>query len=187
MFFIKAMPHKAYCGPVFTDLQTVCNQWYFYKGKLEGWAEEMLNGVIDDFMDGVFPQAIRDAVEEDYDEDGIYRDRWALKRSIVNGIPMEFPWLARRSWNFFRKSIEKLEKNNIRIKIPGVLRGYLTCIYKSNDVNSPAKGSVNIIRGRVHIHEDDTAWLYPLLGGADGDDSVSITFLTNGKVAVRTE
>ena len=173
------------------DIQTVLNLWELFGGEQYlGWAYKGMQRFKQDLMSGDLIKWLNNQDDEPDSE------VWTLKKSIYNGIDYRrFPGLLRQAWGMFRKSLiryahEKKGELNIRIPVPGGLRGYIRVDLRDHDAEgnfnpTTEKGTVSLDElGNLWIHEDDIAEFMQVKGGADQDDSVAIIPVESNKAVI---
>ena len=118
------------------DIQSVLNLWELFGGEQYlGWAYKGMQQFKQDLMSGDLIKWLNNQDDEpdsevmDFEEGNLQWDRlW------------RFPGLLRQAWGMFRKSLIRYayEKNgelNIRIPVPGGLRGYIRVDLRNHDAD----------------------------------------------------
>ena len=173
------------------DIQSLLNLWTLFGGEQYlGWAYKGMQRFKQDLMSGDLIKWLDDRDDEPDSE------AWTLKKAIYNGIDYRrFPGLLRQAWGMYRKSLIRYayEKNgelNIRIPVPGGLRGYIRVDLRNHDADgnfipTTEKGIVSLDElGNLWIHEGDIAEFMQVKGGADQDDSVAIIPVEGNKAVI---
>jgi len=166
---------------VYLDIQSIINLPELWE-HIPGWIDRMLVDVLAKIRDGELPEFMSRIDDLDFSNDGtLERERWVLKRLVQHQIPLQFPWMIRRVWNFYREYLIKPAK--LRVRIPGAVRVYLTPdIIKDETAVEPGRC---IIRGaNLYISRKDKDWLCQLLGGADFDDSIVCIPLPDNRILI---
>jgi len=166
---------------VYLDIQSTINMPELWE-HIPGWIDRMLVDVLARIRDGEMPEFMSRIDDLDFRNDGtLERERWVLKRLVQHQIPLQFPWMIRRVFNFYKEYLLKPAK--LRVKIPGAIRVYLTPdIIKDEPTVEPGRC---IIRGaNLYISREDKDWLCTLLGGADFDDSVACIPLPDNRILI---
>jgi len=166
---------------VYLDIQTIINIPKLWE-HIPDWIDRMLVEVLKNIRDGKFPAFMSRIDDLDLREDGsLKRERWVLKHLVQHQIPLVFPWIIRRIWNFYSEYLIRPAK--LRVKIPGAIRVYLTPDVIASEPT--IKQGSCIIRGsNLYISRVDKDWLCTLLGGADFDDSVVCIPLPENRILI---
>lgn len=166
---------------VYLDIQTIINLPEIWK-HIPDWIDRMLVEVLAKIRDGELPEFMSRIDDLDFRNDGtLERERWVLKRLIQHRIPLKFPWVIRRIFNFYTEYLIKPAK--LRVRIPGAIRVYLTpdIIYDGLTVEP---GSCIIRGANLYLCRADKDWICQLLGGADFDDSVVCIPLPDNRILI---
>ncbi|MCK4746312.1 MAG: hypothetical protein KAT15_04725, partial [Bacteroidales bacterium] len=166
---------------VYLDIQTIINIPELWE-HIPGWIDRMLVDVLARIRDGELPEFMSRIDGLDFRNDGaLEREKWVLKRLVQHQIPLVFPWMIRRVWNFYREYL--IRPSKLRVKIPSAIRVYLTPDV-INDEPTVKPGSCIIRGANLYISRTDKEWLCTLLGGADFDDSVVCIPLTANRILI---
>jgi hypothetical protein len=162
----------------FLDIQTLVNlgKHVFPVVNLQKWISDTIITAVIKTRDTDLPALLKDTAAIMKDPIRINSDKWSLRRMAMHDLMALLPVMVRRTYSFHRSGILKL--SNLRIRIPGAIRRYIT-----PDLSSTVKPGSILIKGQsFYIARDDAAWLHRLMGGSDSDDSFVLIPITENRV-----
>lgn len=162
----------------YLDIQTLVNLGtsVFPEPLLQEWISETIKTSVKRTQNAQLPSILKDLRVLLNDPAKITADRWCLRRMAMHDLPAMLPVMLRKTYAFYRSSIQKLGK--LRIAIPGAIRRYVTPAL-GRDVKP---GSITIQGASFFISEEDAGWFHQLHGGSDSDDGFVIIPITDNRV-----
>ena len=162
----------------FLDIQTLVNLGarVFPDENLQKWISDTIIKAVVKTRDTDLPALLSNTSVVIKDPIKISADNWNLRRMAMHNLSAMLPVLVRKTYNFHRSGIRKL--NNLRVKIPGAIRRYIT----PDLTGVVTAGSITIKGQSFYISRDDANWLHKLHGGSDSDDSFVLIPITDNRV-----
>jgi len=162
----------------FLDIQTLVNLGtrVFPEENLQKWISDAIINAVIKTRDTDLPALLSDTSVVIKDPTKISADKWNLRRLASHDLKAMLPVMVRKTYNFHRSGIRKL--NNLRVRIPGAIRRYIT-----PDLTGVVTAGSIVIKGQsFYISKDDAGWLHRLHGGSDSDDSFVLIPITGNRV-----
>ena len=162
----------------YLDIQTLVNLGtrVFPEEHLQKWISDAISTAIVKTRDTDLPALLKDTSVLIKDPTKISADKWSLRRMAMHDLKAMLPVMVRKTYSFHRSGIRKL--NNLRIKIPGAIRRYIT----PDLTDEVSVGSIIIKGASFYISKHDATWLHQLHGGSDSDDSFVLIPITENRV-----